>query len=346
MLKEKRLADGTLYIFDKIIPQDSLSGRMITKLIAPNAVEIKDDAIYRCLCLREIQADKLKKIGDNIVEDCPELVRVQAPLLEAQNIVFIGSFFIDLNAKRVLNLGNFDSSFVRVLNEEFEKGKTLKVVEKENGTRILKLDENEILKEREGQIVGICLPTCETLPSHALYENNFVEELVLLSATQIDHNAIYKSKALKRVVADKVEHIRFSNFSRCPNLTDVELAELVSMESGCFCLNDKFSKVSFNKLESVEKNCFCHLPLLETFCLKKAIAVGESSIQHNKNLKAVLLPALLELEPGVLYGCGVEYLYAPKIKEKAVRIGYLKNARRIMKGKSVLKPEYSSRIKE
>lgn len=127
MLKEKRLADGTLYIFDKIIPQDSLSGRMITKLIAPNAVEIKDDAIYRCLRLREIQADKLKKIGDNIVEDCPELVRVQAPLLEAQNIVFIGSFFIDLNAKRVLNLGNFDSNFVRVLNEEFEKGKTLKI---------------------------------------------------------------------------------------------------------------------------------------------------------------------------------------------------------------------------
>ena len=47
MLNEKREQDGTLYVFDKVITKESLHGRMVTKLIVPNAVVIENDAIYR-----------------------------------------------------------------------------------------------------------------------------------------------------------------------------------------------------------------------------------------------------------------------------------------------------------
>ncbi len=346
MLNEKREIDGTLYIFDKIIPSNSVQGRMVKEIIAPNAVLIEEEAIYRCPNLKKITAKNLQKIGENIVEECPSLVEVEAPLLEQQHIHFMGSLFIDLDKRKILNVGNFEPRFVRVLNEELSKGEHLEIIEKQDGSRVLKLDENEILKEKNGKIRGICLPTALKLPSHALYDNDFVEELVLLSATNIDHNAIYKASALKKVVGSKVQHIRFSNFTRCPQLIETILPELISIEDGCFCYNDKFSNFSFDKLESVEKNCFCFLPKVGVFSLKNAVAIGESSLQYNENMRVVLLPELEELERGLLYKCGVEYLYAPKIKERAVRIKYLKNAKQLIKKKDVLLPEYKGRVKE
>lgn len=346
MLNEKREQDGTLYVFDKVITKESLHGRMVTKLIVPNAVVIENDAIYRCPHLKSIIAHKVKKIGDNIVEDCPSLIDVEAPLLKEQGIIYFGSLFVDLNEKKILNLGDFDSKLIRVLNEELEQGEALQLFEKADGTRILKLDGNEILKERNGKIVGICLPKTKILPAHCLYENNSVEELVLLSAVKIDHNAIYKSKVLQKVVAPHVKSVRFSNFSRCPNLVEALLPEMEVLEDSCFCFNDKFASFKFDKLESVAKNCFCQLPSVEVFCLKNAEFIGEGSLQGNDKMKVVLLPSLEEIERGVLYNSQPEYLYAPKTKERAVRIKYLKNAKQLIKGKDVLRPEYRGRIKE
>ena len=137
MLNEKREQDGTLYVFDKVITKESLHGRMVTKLIVPNAVVIENDAIYRCPHLKSIIAHKVKKIGDNIVEDCPSLIDVEAPLLKEQGIIYFGSLFVDLNEKKILNLGDFDSKLIRVLNEELEQGEALQLFEKADGTRIL-----------------------------------------------------------------------------------------------------------------------------------------------------------------------------------------------------------------
>ncbi len=346
MLNEKREIDGTLYVFDEVIKKDDLHGRMITSLIAPNVISIEDDAIYRCPNLKKITAQNLQKIGDNIAEDCPSLVEVEAPLLKEQGIVFFGSLFIDLNNKKILNLGDFGSKLVHVLNEELQKGNKLSILEKEEGIRVLKLDENEILKEKDGKIKGICLPTCLTFPAHALYENNFVEELILLSATNMDHNAVYKAKALKKVVGSHLKTVRFSNFSRCPSLEEVHLPELEVLGEACFCYDNKLSSFSFDKLESVEKNCFCFLPEVEVFCLKNAEFIGEGSLQSNEKMKAVLLPELVEIERGVLYNSQPEYLYAPKTRERAVRIKYLKNAKQLIKGKDILRAEYRGRIKE
>ena len=346
MLNEKREQDGTLYVFDKVIKKDALQGRMVTKLIAPNAVVIEDEAIYRCPHLKSIIAPKVQKIGYNIVEECPALVEVDSPLLKEKGIIYFGSLFVDLNEKKILNLGDFDSKLIRVLNEELEQGEALQLFEKADGSRILKLDGNEILKERNGKIVGICLPKTKILPAHCLYENNTVEELFLLSATKIEHNAVYKSKAIQKVVGPHVKRVRFSNFSRCPNLVETLLPEMEVVEDSCFCFNDKFASFKFDKLESVEKNCFCHLPSVEVFCLKNAEFIGEGSLQGNDNMKVVLLPLLEEIERGVLYNSQPEYLYAPKTKERAVRIKYLKNAKQLIKGKDVLRPEYRGRIKE
>lgn len=346
MLNEKREIDGTLYVFDEVIKKDDLQGRMITTLIAPNAVFIDDDAIYRCPNLKKIMAHKLQNIGDNIVEDCPSLVDVDAPLLKEKGVIYFGSLFIDLNNKKILNLGDFSSKLVDVLNEELQKGERLSLVEKEEGVRVLKLDENEILKEKDGKIKGICLPTCLKFPAHALYENNFVEELCLLSTKNMDHNAVYKSKALKKVFAPHLKEVRFSNFSRCPNLEEAILPELEVLGEGCFCYDDKLASFSFDKLENVEKNCFCYLPSVEVFYLKNAEFIGEGSLQSNEKMKAVLLPELVEIEHGVLYKSAPEYLYAPKTKERAVRIKYLKNAKQLIKSKDVLRAEYRGRIKE
>ena len=88
------------------------------------------------------------------------------------------------------------------------------------------------------------------------------------------------------------------------------------------------------------------MPEVEVFYLKNAEFVGEGSLQSNEKMKAVLLPELVEIEHGVLYTSQPEYLYAPKTRERAVRIKYLKNAKQLIKSKDVLRAEYRGRIKE
>lgn len=346
MLNEERTVDGVLYVYDKVIPVGALQGRMVKELVLVNAVSIEDDAIYRCPYLEKMSAPCLENIGLNVVEDCPKLKEVDAKLLNEKGIVYLGSLFVDLNKKEILNCGNFSLQLVRVMNEELQKASSVQLVEKNDGIRVLKIDDNEFLKEEKGQIVGICLPTALKLPAHALYENQTVRNLVLLSAVEIDHNAVYKAVALERVFAPNVKKVRFSNFSKCPKLVEAQLPELFMLQEGCFCSNDLLADFPYDKLESVDRGCFCYLPSAKVLCLKKAMAIGESSIQNNPNMKAVLLPSLSDLERGVLYKTGVETLYAPLIGNRAQSIKYLKNAKQLIRRKEILPDLYRQFVRE
>ncbi len=345
MLEEKRDSSGILYIYDRILKKASQDRRFIKVLVAPNLEVMEDDCFYSCPELEKVVAPKLKKMGRDCFDECPKLTGFVAPILKVQGVQFLGGLFVDLKEKKILNSGNFSVRFVKAIEAEIQKNEPL-VIEEKEGARILKSGDYEILKEEQGCITGICLPTCKKLPSHALYENATVKELILLSAEQIDHNAIYKSKVLEKVVAPVLEEIRFSNFSKCPQLKVVNLPNLEVVSHGCFNDNEQLSDVALLKLESVDRNSFCCLPQIKQIYLPRVQAVGESSFQHNPNLKTVCLPEIDELERGIFYRSGVEQLYAPKIHNRSTFIKYLKNAKMLIKNKSVLSQEMKIYIKE
>lgn len=345
MLEEKRDPSGILYIYDRVLKKASQDRRFIKVLVAPNLEVMEDDCFYACPELEKVVIPKLRKIGKDCFDECPKLTSFVSPILKVQGVQFLGGLFIDLKEKTILNSGNFSVRFVKTIEAEIQKNADL-VIEEKEGTRILKSGNYEILKEEQGVITGICLPTCKKLPAHALYENATVKELILLSAEKIDHNAIYKSKALEKVVAPALTEIRFSNFSKCPNLKNVETPNLTVISYACFNENEKLENISFSKLESVDRNCFCHLPRVEKACFPKVQAVGESSFQYNQNLKTVYLPEIIELERGIFYRSGVEQMYAPKIHNRSTFIKYLKNARTLIKNKAVLPQEMKIRTKE
>ena len=346
MLEEKRDSSGVLYIYDRILENAAHDRRWVKVLVAPNLEVMGDDCFYACPNLEKVVAPKLSKIGMGCFEDCPQLTSFVAPFLKAQNIHFLGSLLIDLNQKKILTPGNLEPRLVRTIEKEFLKDEPLVIVENEGGDRVLKSGKFELLKEENGVITGICLPTLKMLPSHSLYENKTVKELILPSAEKMDHNAIYKSAVLEKVVAPCLKEVRFSNFSKCPKLNKVEAPELVSLDHSCFNDNESLSLVDFRKLESVSRQCFCHLPQIRTLCFPKVTAIGESSIQNNQNLEQVILPQLIELERGIFYRSNVQELYAPKIYNRSTFIKYLKNARLLIKNRAVLPSNYRGHIKE
>ena len=68
-------------------------------------------------------------------------------------------------------------------------------------------------------------------------------------------------------------------------------------------------------------------------------------IQH-LNLEQVILPQLIELERGIFYRSNIQELYAPKIYNRSHFIKYMKNARKLIKNKSILPLNYKGHIKE
>lgn len=345
MLEEKRDMDGILYVYDQILPDASQERRFVKVLVAPNLEVMGVDCFYRCPMLEKVIAPKLKKIGTGCFDECPKLTNVIAPFLSATGVQFIGGLFVDLKKKRFLNCGDFSHQFVDVLESEIQKDAPL-VIEKKGDVRLLKVGRFEVLKEEKGIITGICLPTVEKLPSHSLYENKGVKELILLSAKKIDHNAIYKAKDLQKVVAPQVTDVRFSNFSKCPVLSEVQIPKLFFVEHSCFNDNAELAFLDVPALESVDRGSFCHLPSMQAFYGPKIISIGESSFQHNPNMKTIVLPKLIEMERGMLYRSGVQELYAPLIHNRSQSIKYLKNAKHLIKNKAVLPLNYKNRIKD
>ncbi len=344
MLEERRDMDGVLYVYDRILPDASQERRFVKVLVAPNLEVLGADCFYRCPMLEKVIAPKLKKIGTGCFDECPKLTNVIAPFLQVAGVQFIGGLFVDLKKKRFLNCGDFSHQFVDVLEAEIQKDAPL-VIEKKEGVRLLKSGNFEILKEENGIITGICLPTAEMLPAHSLYENEGVKELVLLSAKKIDHNAIYKAKALQKVVAPHVEGARFSNFSKCPALKEVQVPKLLFVEHSCFNDNPVLASLDAPTLESVDRNSFCHLPAMMAFYGPKIIAIGESSFQYNSNMKTIVLPKLIELERGMLYRTGVQEFYAPLIHNRSQSIKYLSHAKRLIRNKAVIPMGYEGLIK-
>ncbi len=341
----KKSDEGILYIWDTYLKEGSYQEQEARIVVALNLLSIKNDCFYNCPNLKMFIAPKLTTIGLDNFDECPCFSAFNAPVMKIRGVELFGSLLIDLKNKKILNSGRLEPKLVHQIEKEFDENEPLKISKNQDGTLSLMTGENEILRSKEGKITHITLKKCQVFPSHALYENDEVEELVLLTAKKMDHNAVYKAKRLKKVIASCLEEIRFSNFSKCPLLESVSADNVISIEEGCFCEDEKLNQMALKSLESVAHGCFCSLPSATVLYLPNVFAIGTSSIQRNPNMHTVILTNLTHFERGILYQTGVENLYAPNLVSRSNSIKYVKNAKQLMRQKAVLPPVYKEFVK-
>lgn len=237
-----------------------------------------------------------------------------APKLAEKGIIFFASLGIDVLNKQVISQGIYSSKFITFLNQRmFNNQVTVQI--NDDGTQSLLVEDEELLKFRDGKLISFTLPEMNGLKTDLIYNlpdleevnlskvtgcisgGNFnncpkLKKVFLPNVTEIGSNVFCNCESLEEINCPKVLYLEWHCVRNNPHLKRVFMPELRETKDECFCHNG-YETLSLPNLEKVKSNCFCYAPKLKKLDLPFLSYTKERCFCDLNEIEELTLPSLI-----------------------------------------------------